>query len=197
MQLLSRRKALEDVLYDETFWADARAEVMKVALPIFREVFMEGAEVGAEVRPVKQKAALPFDPDAINASADDVLANFTNTWWAQLDRTQREGLRKAIALARQEGTGVEGVLQGVRGLFSERRIMSIAVTETTRLFGLGALATYRAAGMDGWEWRTVADSRVDPICTGLAGEQYPIAYEFEPAHVSCRCFPVPVFGGDD
>lgn len=197
MLQLQRHKALDDVLYDETFWADARSEVMKVALPVFREVFMEGAAVGADVRPVKQKAALPFDPDAANTAADDVLAKFTNDWWAQLDRTQRDGLRKAIALSRQEGTGVEGVIEGIQGLFSERRIMGIAVTETTRLFGLGALATYRAAGMDGWEWRTVADSRVDPICIGLAGEQYPIAYEFEPAHVSCRCFPVPVYRGDD
>lgn len=187
-----RRKALEDILHDEAFWALVRSEVMRVALPLFRDIFLQGAEVGADVRPVRQKAELTFDPDAINRAADEELARFTNQWWEQLDRTQREGLGHAIQLARQEGTGAPGVLDGITGLFDERRMMAIAVTETTRLFGLGALATYRAAGMDGWEWRTVGDARVDPLCEGEAGNQFPITTHFDPKHVGCRCFPVPV-----
>jgi SPP1 gp7 family putative phage head morphogenesis protein len=160
-----------------------------------RSVFFEGVAM-AQTIDVRGYVSRKDFLDPVASEIDDfagmIFRNYVDDWWLQLEYTTREQLRAAIMRASIDGTGVKGVIKDIEPLFGEVRAKRIGVTETTRLFGRGALATYMATAMEGWEWQTVSDGRVCPVCIGRLGHQYPIEHPFDPAHVSCRCFPLPV-----
>lgn len=206
---------LEAVLTDEALWADIRRVMIRRVRPLFREAFLIGAVLGAQQRPsrsrdkgladladliwtahVKQvdpplNPELPFDLDAVVAASDDIIDSYTDNWWNALDATTRERLRSSIRRAEQQGLGVGAVLDDIEPMFGPARAELIAVSETTNLMGQGAQETYRRAGFGEWEWRTVRDARVDPICESRDRQRFPMTQQFERAHPRCRCWPVP------
>lgn len=187
-------KELAEILYDEEFWARVRKAIMSVMGPILMESFVEGSELATEAKPrrQRQKQELPLDPEAIQQAADQIMQTYQNEFWLRINQTQRDALRAAIQRSIENGTGLEGVIADIEPLFGEQRARAWAVTETTNMIGEGARATYGAAGMWGWEWRTVGDARVDPRCESKAGEQYPITTPFRSEHPGCRCWADPV-----
>lgn len=188
-------KDLTDILDDREFWDRQKRRMLAAVEPQMRSVFEEGVAM-AKTFDVPGYVARKDFLDPISSEVDDfaghVFRHYVDDWWLQLEYTTREQLRAAITRSAAEGTGVDGVIREIEPLFGEVRARRIGVTETTRLFGRGAQATYMATGMEGWEWQTVSDGRVCPICEGRAGNQYPIELPFDPAHISCRCFPLPV-----
>lgn len=180
--------------FGKDFWAEIRERAIEIARPLFTDLFLLGAELGRSITPAKagRKELLPVDPALINRQLDLVLDEYMDDWWRGLQKTTDEGLRAAIRRASAAGTGVEGVMKDIAPLFSPGRLQRIAATESTRLLGLGAQATYAASGLEEWEWQTVRDARVDPICRELQGKRFPMETAFGPAHVSCRCYPKPV-----
>lgn len=193
-------KGLESLLLDNAFWAEQKAEVLKRLEPTMRAIFDEGVEFAQSIDvSTGVKALIGFradflDPpeDLLNDIAGQTFRTYTDDWWAQLEHTTRERLRTAIINAAQNGTGSRGVVREIRPLFDAVRARRIGVTETTRLFGKGAIATYRATAVPEWIWRTVEDGHVCPTCESLGGTVFPVSQEFDPAHVTCRCFPSPV-----
>ena len=194
MVLLGRPKALDSGAFDKDFWAEIRERALEIARPLFTDLFLLGADLGRFITPAKagRKELLPVDPALINRQLDLVLDEYIDDWWRGLQKTTEEGLRAAIRRASAAGTGVEGVMRDIEPLFAPSRVQRIASTESTRLLGLGAQATYKASGIEEWEWQTVRDARVDPICRELQGKRFPIETAFAPAHVSCRCYVKPV-----
>lgn len=193
-------KAMEDVVADGDLWDEVRRTIIGVMLPSWRLLFIEGAILGAEERPRTKAAELeppdepeiPFDWDAVNTAADDFLEGYSDRWWQQWSQTTQDSLRKAIRRARDNGLGPKSVVEDIANLFGKARAKRIAVTEMTRLMGAGAQATYQAAGVGEWMWQTVRDALVDPICDSLQGEVFLMTHQFEPAHVNCRCWPLPM-----
>ncbi len=235
------------VLYDDSFWRSFRDALVRRARPLFREVFLVGAALGANEEPaaisaVKSASALgtliglaadlpavelaailykagdypgvsdfqpepgpdgltvlPFDFEAIAAASDQIIDAYTDRWWLALEDTTREGLRRVIRRAADEGLTIEQVMREIEPMFGKTRAQRIAVSEVTNLLGQGAQETYRQAGFGAWIWRTVRDARVDPVCAKLAvdsdpmhgGTPFPMTRQFERAHVGCRCWPVP------
>lgn len=183
-------KALEGILVDDAFWAEFRRRLGKVAAPIFLTVYTGGIEAGQHIRPLREKAEgapvyLDIDIAVVNAAADDYIRNYMFTWLAQVEESTKNQLREAITIMRRDGLGIEYVIAKADALFGTERAQSIAVTETTRLFGQGAQAAYRAAGLEQWSWQTVRDSFVDSSCSERQGEMYPIGETFEPLHPRC------------
>ncbi|KKM93544.1 hypothetical protein LCGC14_1207350 [marine sediment metagenome] len=200
---LERLKALDDILNDEEFWREQRAAVMGQMVPLFIRMFQAGAAMGARRKPrtkdelddIIAETGLPelvFDADRINSVATEFITQYTNTWWEALERGTRTRLRSAIATAQANGLGVQDVMRQIADLFTPARAMRIATSELTNLLGAGSQATFSQAGFGQWEWRTVMDARVDPICDDLEGKRFSMSILFERAHVSCRCWPVPV-----
>ena len=192
-----RRDVVEDLLNDADFWAEHKRLMLEVMEPKMRDIFDQGIAMAKTFnvpgyKPSNVRDFLDPLPGEIDDWAAHVFRNYVDDWWLQLEHTTREALRAALQRSALEGTGVQGVIRDIEPLFGRVRAERIGVTETTRLFGLGAQATYQATQMEGWEWQTVSDGRVCPICIGRAGKQYPITLNFAPAHVSCRCFPQPV-----
>lgn len=195
-------KAIEDIMSDSALWQEIEQFTLDAARPIFEEIFMGGVRAGAIIAArMGSKAEGDDDPEEfirVVASADFgaraamVLAAYEAEWWQALSRTVRRQLLDAIIDAREQGTSVRDIKKKIEPLFGKERASRIAVTETTRLFGAGAQESYRALGMEMWEWRTAEDDRVDPTCDQLAaGSPYPMSSAFFPAHVNCRCWPVP------
>ena len=134
---------------------------------------------------------LPFDFEAVAAASDQVIQGYADDWWSTVQRSTQDGLRAAIQRADANGLGIQSVIDDIAPLFGPARAELIAVSETTNLIGQGAQETYRRAGFDEWEWRTVRDARVDPTCDALDKKRFPMATAFQRAHPRCRCFPVP------
>ena len=185
-------KALDDIFLDIEFWEDVRKTIMAAMNPVLREAFLEGAELAAGATPRRAKDELPFNLEAVNIAADQHMLSYQNQFWSRINQTQQDALRAAIARATEQGLGVQAVIDDIEPLFGPERAKLWAVTETTNMVGAGALATYAEAGMNGWEWRTVADARVDRICAARHGQQYPLSTPFIAAHPGCRCWPDPV-----
>lgn len=193
-EVATAERDISDVLNDHDFWAEQKRRTLAIVEPQMRFVFDEGVRLAKtiDVPGYQAKDFLDPLPSEIDDFASQVFRHYVDDWWLQIEYTTREQLRAAIMRAAVDGTGVQGVIKDIEPLFGKVRAKRIGVTETTRLFGHGALATYKATGMEGWQWQTVTDGRVCPICIGRIGNQYPIDHPFDPAHVSCRCFPLPV-----
>lgn len=204
-------KAMEDVLSDEEFWAEIRQDIMRTVVPMFVDMYLNGALLAAqeldtgeafkqdgEGRPPRRlpqlvdPAGLGIDLDAINNAALQFISDYSNEWWEQFSRTTQEQLRSAIRTARQQGLQPRQVGRMIEGAFGRSRAESIAVTEMTRLMGAGAQEQYRQSGFTEWRWRTVNDNRVCPICEPRHNRVFSQQERFEPAHPRCRCWPVPV-----
>jgi SPP1 gp7 family putative phage head morphogenesis protein len=205
-------------LFEPETWRELRALLLPVVRPIFVQAFLIGAHLasqragrrslhwmedaltimrGLKAPPITLEDAglplpeLPFDFEAVNDAAFEVISGYTDTWWQQFSQSTQESMRRIIARAQTEGLTMPEIIDLMEPLFGPDRARVIAVTETTRLMGLGAQETYRNAGFTEVEWRTVRDARVDIICEELDGQRFPMDWQFEPAHVNCRCFIVP------
>lgn len=214
VELRTRRaKDTIEALSDEALWAELKAIMLEAVTPAMREIFDQGAAAARHIRPRRrrrrglralaarvfgQKAPDFLDPpdDIFDNVAGEIFRTYQDAWWAQLENTTREGLRTAIAAAAQDGTGTPGVIEAIEPLFGERRARLIGVTETTRLYGRGAQATFRASGLRSWMWQTDEDDRVCEECDALDGEEFSMDEEFDPAHPDCRCFPLPLVEDD-
>ena len=200
--------ALTDLLTDEDFWDEQRDTLFKFARPLFLEAFLVGAELGSEQQPSRRKSAvdaltlmvggykaevpqLAFDADAIGEEARIAIQTYMDRWWSLLSTSTRRQLLRILTEAIESGRTIQAVVVDVEHLFGPARARRIAVSELTNLMGQGAQVTYRRAGFPKWEWRTVRDGRVDPICVDRDTQQFPITQTFERAHVGCRCWPVP------
>lgn len=186
--------AMRDILKDRDFWREQRADTIEAVRPLFRDWFISGAIAGMREIQRMQKADVE-DLGAfaltIEEAVDTYLDGYINAWWDGIEATRRKALRDAIADAAKLGKGWQYVAKRISHLFSPARAKMIAVTELTNAMGAGAQAVYKANGYQSWQWRTVRDNRVDPICESRTDVVYPMDEPFQAAHPRCRCWAVP------
>ena len=194
-------RELESVLADHNFWADQKILVLSRMEPLMRTVFDEGIAFAKTIDTSKGLARIvgrcdTLEPDdaTLADAADQIFRNYTDDWWNQLQHTTQNALRQAIIAASQDGSGTPGVIARIAPLFGNTRAANIGITETTRLFGRGAQATYVAAGVETWIWHDVEDDRVCDICFELNGKTFPMSHLFDPAHVKCLVEGTEVWG---
>lgn len=200
-------KGAETALADGPFWYSLRKIWFEHMTPMAREIFDAGVDFARTVKPRHRRHGLRGltdrlfgrkadfldpDPEVLDNIAGSIFETYMDDWWSQLERPMRDALRQAIQRAAESGGGTRQVIDEIAPWFGPERAQRIGVTETTRLFGQGAVATYQASGVQRWEWQTSEDDHVCPECEDLDGQQFDIDEIFDPAHVSCRCFPVAV-----
>lgn len=195
------------LLLDADFWDSYERELVEVTRPLFESIFFAGMRAAIrlpEVRPLVT-GAVPDEltTKAVSEAVRNALANLVvtgrsvvesmmTTWASGIASTTKDNLLSALTRAREQSLGSPYVYDRIKADFDPARARRIAVTETTRFFGAGSVAVYRAAELPAWEWQTVEDGLVCPICSDLSGTQFRVASDFGPAHPSCRCFPKPV-----
>ncbi len=132
--------------------------------------------------------------------ADGRLVPNPDAKW-QITESTREMMRPIILQSINEGWTNDKLASELAAAyaFSDQRAMVIARTETILASNAGAMASYRAAGVQEKEWTTAQDDRVSEECAanGAQGAIYiddvfESGDEMPPAHPNCRCVIVPV-----
>lgn len=117
-----------------------------------------------------------------------------------LIKTSADRIQAAVAQYITNSEPIGALIERIRGDygFSPARAQAIAVTEVTRAYAEGNLASWRASGfIERKEWRTNNDELVCPVCGPLAGQVADLNGAFKggiespPAHPRCRCWIVP------
>lgn len=139
----------------------------------------------------QRAAPRTINPARVERAAQQAIADYSDAWWEQFSTNTQERMRAVLAAAESEGLTIDEIVDGLAPLFGEDRAQLIAVTETTRLMGMGATETYRALGFGGWEWQTANDELVCPICSALDGQEFSTDDVFQPGHPGCRCWATP------
>lgn len=153
---------------ESDFWANYRKTLVKAVTPTFTRIFLAGAKAALKIPAVEKKAfvekkgpvvvtAVSSLPKNLPSIAKKAIKQYVNEWSHLIEDTTYEGVREAVLTSRATGGGVEAVIQAIAPLFAPERVQRIAVTETTRLFGRGAQASYEAMGLQEWGWSTVND----------------------------------------
>lgn len=212
-----RRKQAEDALTrlerlasDAEFWDRFERHLARELKPLVETVAVSGANVGArlvsqlltaqkaegdEIRDrIRRYNALTTTASRLNFVFGDagIAGTIISEIVSNAVDVTLSRLQSSIARARIEGLGADYVLAQMQPYFDSPRAVATAVTETTRVFGAGSQAMYRALDVAEWEWQTVEDPWVEEICQARNGEIFSIEQDFEPAHVHCRCFPKPI-----
>jgi SPP1 gp7 family putative phage head morphogenesis protein len=187
-------RELEDVAYDDHFWFSLEREFEAEVQRIFLVMYLTGIRLGREMLGQKALQVDLWGPDidSLEEAMVRTVRGYTNEWFRQIGAARRKAIRDAVLEARAGGLGPKFVAEKISRFFSAEAARSIAVTETTRLLGLGAQAQYRKMGLLQWQWNTSNDGKVCTLCGPLEGVVFPIAQAFDPQHVSCRCWPSPV-----
>jgi SPP1 gp7 family putative phage head morphogenesis protein len=180
------QKALPDVPEDPPFWIKMKDIFLKTVGAVPSQLLSRGVGQAS-------KLGLAVDFDLVNTAVLERAGTFTNEWWAALERSTREGLRKAIQANIETGAPLRTLIKDIEPLFGKARAKVIASTEVTRLYAEGNREAYASAGVEEVEWRTVNDALVDPICEALDGQRSSVGGgQTPPAHPNCRCWLAPV-----
>lgn len=180
-------KALDDVVGDQGFW-DAQQGVFLGGVGEQPEALLGQGVAQA------QRLGLAIDFELVNQGVLDFAGKYKDDWWGKLEKTTRQGLRKAIKANIKSGAPLRSLEKDIAPLFGKERAKVIATTEVTRLVTEGNLIAYRDAGVTEVEFQTVGDALVDPDCAELDGKTFPInkVAIHPPIHVNCRCDLAPV-----
>lgn len=188
------------LLIDADFWDSYERELVETTRPLFEAIFFAGMKAAIRLPEVKPIVAgnLPEEltTKAVSEAVRTALANMIqtgrsvvenmmSTWASGIAQTTKDNILASLTRAREQSLGSPYVYDRIKADFDPARARRIAVTETTRFFGAGSVAVYRAAELPAWEWQTVEDGLVCPICSDLSGTQFRVASDFGPAHPSC------------
>ena len=165
---------------------------------------VESVFMGVKRTPVLDAGAVDWTAanlDALEWALEygyQLIRGITDTTRRQIANEIRYFVDNSITINQLRDRLMEG------NLFSKDRAQKISVTEVTRAYAAGNESAWRASGVvEGKEWQTAADEIAAkcPICGPLHGKIVKLNESFgridrPPAHVSCRCWIVPVVIGD-
>lgn len=163
-------------------------------------VALAGAEFGrwqverAVFGTVKQQGPISFDWELANAEAAEWALRYGYELVRAIVKTTRKRLQREISNFITSGETLLQLRRRLEPVFGPVRAEAIAVTEVTRAYAEGNVASWRESGViQKQEWRTANDELVCPICGAKAGQVYALDDRAgtPPAHVRCRCWVVP------
>lgn len=172
---------------DEAFWRQQQKVMMGE---------LDGAHATLLDHGVDQATRLGFAQtfELVDETVLKVAGVYADDWWTQISGTTRKNLREAIQANIQTGAPLKSLVKDIEPMFGRKRAESIAATETTRMYAKGNMMAYKSDGVKQVQWKTVNDSRVDPLCESRHNQVYEIDSSFEepPIHPSCRCWLAPI-----
>lgn len=142
---------------------------------------------------------IDYDWSGVNAEALEFAARYTYDLVKDIDNTTVERLRKQVsAFVETPGMTIGDLVESLP--FTEKRALSVAVTETTRAYAEGQKKAGEELKKDYPDvrvtktWFTNNDEKVCEICQPLDGkivnidEVFPGELDAPPAHPNCRCW---------
>lgn len=182
---------------DETFWTNEKELLFNVLFPLVSDAALTGAENA--ITDLVDSLGIGTDWALVNDAVRDWAKRYTFELVGGITNTSRTFLQKAVADWIESGQPLDSLISDVERMFSRNRAEMIAITEVTRAFAEGNLASWKASGVvNGKRWMTAEDELVCPICAPLANSEAELNGNFEgnldspPAHIRCRCWVQPI-----
>lgn len=182
---------------DEIFWTNERERLYNILFPLILDSALTGAENA--MTDLVVQIGVGIDWALVNEAARDWARRYTFELVGGINQTSRNFLQKEISEWIQSGQPLDDLIKNVESMFSQKRAEMISITEVTRAFAQGNIASWKASEVvDGKRWNTAQDELVCPICSPLANTETSLSGNFEggldspPAHVRCRCWIQPV-----
>jgi SPP1 gp7 family putative phage head morphogenesis protein len=187
---------------DDLFWSAERQLLFDLLFPLLFGAGVDGAQSSLDDL---IEIGIGVDWGLVNKAVRDWAKGYTFDLVRGITQTTREFLQSAEAEWIESGAPLDALIDQIAPMFGKTRAEMIAVTETTRCFAEGNLATWRQSGVVNKKvWMTAEDEIVCSICEPLGGmtvgldengfttEQGGIGLTAPPAHVRCRCWLQPV-----
>lgn len=182
---------------NEQFWQGEKELLYNLLFPLILDSTLTGAE--NSMIDLVEQIGVGIDWALVNEAARDWAKRYTFELVGGITQTSRNFLQKEISEWIESGKPLDDLIKNVETMFSRNRAEMISITEVTRAFASGNLASWKASGVvDGKKWQTAQDEMVCPICEPLANSETDLSGLFEggldspPAHVRCRCWFSPV-----
>lgn len=185
---------------DNFFWINERDILFELLFPILFKATITGAQDALEELVL---IGIGVDWGLVNEAVLDWAKRYTYDLVSGITETSKKFLQAVEAEWIESGAPLDVLIDQIKPMFGPVRAEMIAVTETTRVFAAGNLATWRTSGVvKKKQWYTAEDELVCPMCGPLADTE-PIgidenwltpdgAIDGPPAHVRCRCWVQPV-----
>lgn len=181
---------------NDVFWTNEKELLFNILFPLISDAALTGAENA--MTDLVETVGVGLDWALVNEIARDWARRYTFDLVGGITDTLRKFLQKELDEWIQSGQPLDELIKQIEPMFGKNRAEMISVTEITRAFYNGNVASWKASGVvNGKIWRTAEDELVCPICEPLANTETTLDNSFEggldgpPAHVRCRCWASP------
>lgn len=172
---------------DETFWTGEREKLFSVLFPLVQDAALTGAENAIT------ELGVGVDWQLVNKAVKKWASLYSGELVKGITETSQSLLQKKLADWIESGKPLSDLIKDIEPMFNASRAEAIAVTEVTKAFAEGNVASWKASDVvDGKRWMTAQDELVCEICAPLAGTESSLDEDAPPAHVRCRCWISPV-----
>jgi SPP1 gp7 family putative phage head morphogenesis protein len=177
---------------DPLFWNEERELLLKFLFPFLLDSIKAGALHAFDE--IAAQADLGIAWDLINEAVINWANQYTASVVSQISKTSMAAFLDAFEPWVRSGEPLSSLIDALTPFYGAVRAEMVAVTETTRAYAQGNLATWKATGVvEGFNVMTSEDELVCPICSAKqAGNPYPVDAEVPAYHVNCRCWIAPV-----
>jgi SPP1 gp7 family putative phage head morphogenesis protein len=184
----------------DDFWEEENRRLRKVLTPLIRAAALSGAEWALDNL---GELAVEVDWRLINKAVYAWAKKYGAELVDGITNTSRQFVSEQLVTWIESGQPLDNLIDALTPMFGEVRASMIGVTEVTRSFAEGNIATWRESSwVTGKQWMTGRDELVCEICEPLDGQivelnsdgftteidDEAIGLFAPPAHVNCRCY---------
>lgn len=193
MTMGNQKKSSKDIdPLTPDFWNHEREILYEILFPLISAATLSGAAFAFEELAGMVTLGIGFD--VVNDAVIRWSAAHTTEVVNQITKTSMAAFIDKFDPWLNSGKHLDSLIEDLTPFYGPVRAEMVAVTEVTRAFALGNMATWRASGVvKGFNWMTAEDDRVCVICSGQAdGNPYGMDADTPPLHVRDRCWLQPI-----
>jgi len=134
----------------------------------------------------------------VNDAVYDWAQRYTFDLVNNITDTSERYLQKTVSKWISSGAPIDDLMTTIEPMFGDIRARMVAVTEVTRAYTEGNIASWKESKVvDGQRWMTAEDDRVCPECGPMAEAEDSLGGDFggqgrPPLHINCRCWVQPI-----
>lgn len=195
------------------FWQEEEDRFYNNTARVMLAIFLAGTENGAMLLPREFRVNINWD--VVNQAALTFLRQYRLTTVKNISDVTRNNLIEIINEWIRSGEPLDLLVARMQPWVGNRRAQRIAVTEVTRTYASGNMASWASTGLVGGKrWNTAEDEKVCPYCGPMDQRIVGLGENFAndvvlptgrvvhsdaiapPLHPNCRCWLTPVVSNE-